>query len=67
MAKRETYSEGRARVSYNPDTFINPIARPTRDIGIAIAMLEGPKRDGFRALDATGGTGIRKNVPVISR
>ena len=59
MAKRETYSEGRARVSYNPDTFINPIARPTRDIGIAIAMLEGPRREEFRALDATGGTGIR--------
>ncbi len=59
MAKREIYSEGKARVSYNPDTFINPIARPTRDIGIAIAKLEGSNREEFRALDATGGTGIR--------
>ncbi|MGC8537881.1 MAG: hypothetical protein ACP5MZ_02760 [Candidatus Micrarchaeia archaeon] len=59
MAKKEIYNEGKARVHYDPDTFINPIARPTRDIGIAIALLEGSQKKGFRALDATGGTGIR--------
>ncbi len=59
MENRRIYEEGKAKVLYDDNTFLNPIARPTRDIGIAIAKLEGSKKEGFRALDATGGTGIR--------
>ncbi|MEM0149637.1 MAG: hypothetical protein QXW10_01945 [Candidatus Micrarchaeaceae archaeon] len=59
MAKKETYNEGKASVAFDSDTFLNPIARPTRDMGIAIAALDGAGKPGFRVLDATGGTGIR--------
>lgn len=59
MANKMIYEEGKAKVMHDGDTFLNPIARPTRDIGIAIAAIEGFGRAGLRVLDATGGTGIR--------
>ena len=51
------YEEGKARVKYHSEAFLNPVARFLRDLSVEIVKMEANRNS--RVLDATAATGIR--------
>lgn len=51
------YEEGRARIKFTGDAFLNPVAKFSRDLSIAFVKERASK--GSRLLDPTAATGIR--------
>lgn len=56
-SNRDSYSEGRATISYDKEVFLNPHARLSRELSVAVVKAIGKK--GMRLLDPTAATGIR--------
>ncbi len=55
--KGNSYSEGKATVRHGKDVFLNPHARLSRELSVAVVKMIGKK--GMMLLDPTAATGIR--------